>query len=320
MLRWVSQGFTFILFCRFNELINGTKNIKTPKIFVHPKDESEDTLFKLCSRLKYIILKNVVTKVEIIYDPDPRSSRIIEDSEWLSETIWLEDKLKKIRVWSIRYTLNPKFMKDHSLLLPEIGEKINGYSKEIICSYSDPDINPPILRIYITLEEKKSQEEFNIISNLSNDLLKIELNGLKEIDDPYIIESFPSKKKIIFVSGNNLFDVFTLPDVNPIYTISNNIHVIADTLGIEAAKKALFVEIRKVYNQYGLNVNYRHILLLCDTLCRNGTYGSVTRFNMRKNNSGVLLKCSFEESNKVSFILLILGFSKCSFIFPNRSS
>eukprot|EP00742_Colponemidia_sp_Colp-10_P012757 GILJ01014359.1.p1 GENE.GILJ01014359.1~~GILJ01014359.1.p1 ORF type:complete len:1527 (+),score=294.32 GILJ01014359.1:421-4581(+) len=79
-------------------------------------------------------------------------------------------------------------------------------------------------------------------------------------------------------------------------TASDNIPEIFRTLGVEAARQKLLLEIRNVYVGYGVNINYRHYSVLCDTMCHRGYLMAVSRVGVNRSNVGPLMRCSFEET------------------------
>ena len=90
--------------------------------------------------------------------------------------------------------------------------------------------------------------------------------------------------------------MFTNPYVNPYETTCNNIIETLQILGIEAARQTLLNEIQMVIEFDGSYVNYRHLSLLIDTITYKGQLMSITRHGMNRTETGVLMRCSFEET------------------------
>lgn len=67
-------------------------------------------------------------------------------------------------------------------------------------------------------------------------------------------------------------------------------------LGIEAVRKALERELYHVISFDGSYVNYRHLSLLCDTMTCRGHLMAITRHGINRQDTGPLMKCSFEET------------------------
>ena len=66
------------------------------------------------------------------------------------------------------------------------------------------------------------------------------------------------------------------------------------TLGVEAARKALVLELDNVIGEGA--INYRHVSLLVDTMTNRGQLMSIDRHGINRSDVGPLAKCSFEET------------------------
>jgi len=82
-------------------------------------------------------------------------------------------------------------------------------------------------------------------------------------------------------------------------TSSNNIPEIYRVLGIEAARRKIFLEMRAAYVAYGVFINYRHYSILIDTMCHRGYLMAVSRTGINRSDAGPLMCASFEETLKV---------------------
>jgi DNA-directed RNA polymerase II subunit RPB1 len=104
---------------------------------------------------------------------------------------------------------------------------------------------------------------------------------------------------VLDVEGTNLYDLLVFPGVDGSRTFSNDIHEVNDVFGIEAARLSLYEEINEVFSSE--KVNYHHLAVLVDTMTFSGRIVPVNRFGMKKNETGVLAKSSFEETSKIMF-------------------
>ena len=76
-------------------------------------------------------------------------------------------------------------------------------------------------------------------------------------------------------------------------------HAVFANFGIEAARTCLLDEFNEVFSTE--KVNYHHLSVLIDTMTYSGRIVPVNRFGMKKNETGVLAKSSFEETSKTMF-------------------
>lgn len=95
------------------------------------------------------------------------------------------------------------------------------------------------------------------------------------------------------ININEMFKYNRILNLNKLY--SNNMHEIAKTYGIEAARKIIVSEVQNVFNVYGIQVNPRHLLLIADYMTFDGTIKSFNRAGI-KHCPSVLQKMTFESS------------------------
>ncbi len=86
------------------------------------------------------------------------------------------------------------------------------------------------------------------------------------------------------------------PLVDSSRTMSNNVWDVYSSLGIEAARKA---HIDEFVNLLGDGVNTCHIELLVDKMTHTGTIKPISRQTLKREDSGVMSKASFEESVEI---------------------
>lgn len=112
---------------------------------------------------------------------------------------------------------------------------------------------------------------------------------------------------VIDTEGSNLIDIVKHKAVDPIRTISNDIHEVYNVLGIEACRHVLINEINEIFEQSSSYVNSRHLALLADVMTNKGSLMSIDRHGINKSDRGPLAKCSFEETPDVIAKAAIFG-------------
>ncbi|XP_053205787.1 DNA-directed RNA polymerase I subunit RPA1-like [Panonychus citri] len=95
-------------------------------------------------------------------------------------------------------------------------------------------------------------------------------------------------------------------DLNRVY--SNDIHAIANTYGIEAARKAITTEIANVFSVYGIEVDPRHLSLIADYMTFDGSIKGMNRHSMA-GSSSPLQQMTFETTSVFLKSALMLGFN-----------
>ncbi|RLE70107.1 MAG: DNA-directed RNA polymerase subunit A'' [Thermoprotei archaeon] len=102
----------------------------------------------------------------------------------------------------------------------------------------------------------------------------------------------------IITEGSNLAAALSIEGVDYRRTTSNNIHEIAEVLGIEAARTAIIREMRNVLEEQGLDVDVRHIMLVADAMTFTGRVRQVGRHGVAGEKPGVLARAAFEVTVK----------------------
>ncbi|TVU00263.1 hypothetical protein EJB05_54316 [Eragrostis curvula] len=307
---------------RLREIINVAKKIKTPSLSVYLKPEvnQDKKLAKnVQCALEYTTLRSVTHATEIWYDPDPLGTIIDEDVEFVRSYYEMPDENidpDKISPWLLRIELNRDMMVDKKLSMAGIAEKISReFGDDLQCIFSDDNADKLILRLRITnddagkeeIQDESSEDDLFLKKIESNMLTEMTLRGIPDINKVFIkemkdtkfdgIDGFLSKEEwTLDTEGVNLLAVMCHENVDATRTTSNHLIEVIEVLGIEAARRTLLDELRKVISFDGSYVNYRHLAILCDTMTYRGHLMAITRHGINRNDTGPLMRCSFEET------------------------
>ncbi|EPS67076.1 hypothetical protein M569_07699, partial [Genlisea aurea] len=307
---------------RLREIINVAKKIKTPSLSVYLNAEASKTKERAknvqCA-LEYTTLRSVTQATEVWYDPDPMSTIIEEDIEFVKSYYEMPDEEidpDKISPWLLRIELNREMMVDKKLSMADIAEKINlEFDDDLTCIFNDDNAEKLILRIRIMndeapkgeLNDESAEDDVFLKKIESNMLTEMALRGIPDINKVFIknskvnrfdeIDGFKAENEwMLDTEGVNLLAVLCHPDVDSKRTTSNHLIEVIEVLGIEAVRKALLDELRVVISFDGSYVNYRHLAILCDTMTYRGHLMAITRHGINRNDTGPMMRCSFEET------------------------
>ncbi|XP_014262669.1 DNA-directed RNA polymerase II subunit RPB1 [Cimex lectularius] len=313
---------------RLKEIINISKKPKAPSLTVFltgaAARDAEKAKNVLC-RLEHTTLRKVTANTAIYYDPDPQNTVIPEDQEFVNVYYEMPDfDPLRISPWLLRIELDRKRMTDKKLTMEQISEKINaGFGDDLNCIFNDDNAEKLVLRIRImNSDDGKMNEEEESVDKMEDDMFlrcieanmlsDMTLQGIEAISKVYMhLPQTDSKKRIIVTEsgefkaiadwlletdGTSLMKVLSERDVDPVRTFSNDICEIFSVLGIEAVRKSVEKEMNAVLQFYGLYVNYRHLALLCDVMTAKGHLMAITRHGINRQDTGALMRCSFEET------------------------
>lgn len=130
-------------------------------------------------------------------------------------------------------------------------------------------------------------------------LKKTKVNGIEGITDAILLKD--DAGYYITTEGSNLKEVFGLGFVDTCKTYTNDIMETAKVLGIEAARQLLVNELIKVYKDNGISIDARHLILLADVMCFEGTIKGTVRSGIVSTKKSPLARASFEQTEKVLF-------------------
>ncbi len=125
-------------------------------------------------------------------------------------------------------------------------------------------------------------------------LLSLHIKGVKDVKKALVIQEDDQYK--IFTTGSNILAVREIEGVDKERVYSNDIKEIEKALGIEAARNKIVEQIQFVMKSQGLNVDYRHIMLLADAMCYGGEIKSIGRHGLAGAKPSVFARAAFEET------------------------
>lgn len=162
-------------------------------------------------------------------------------------------------------------------------------------------------RIIVTPELKEGEEAVHMaklqktFDKVRNALIKGQ-DGVKRV----LIKK-EGKELVLYTEGTNLKGVLRTKGVDTTRTISNHIHEIAETLGVEAARQVIIDEAKSVLDEQGLDVDIRHIMLVADLMTATGEIRQIGRHGISGQQSSVLARAAFEVTVRHLIQASIIG-------------
>lgn len=336
---------------RLKELLNVSKNIKTPSLTIYLKkdisvvvnpitdsdgnvtdpriQETKLQCIKIMQQLEITRLKDILESTDIYWDPPgntglntgiPDDDKFLEIYRTFAE---LDVRARTTNPWVLRMKFNRQKMHNFGITMMDVYIKIDlTYHQTIDCVFSDDNTDELIFRIRMTEEATKDVYPDDAIAALKaiehNLVHNVLLKGLKNIKkvsmrlknrkeyDP-ISDTFNSISEwVLDTDGTNLQEILGNPNIDQERTRSNDINEIYKTLGIEAARNALYEEFIEIFQSEDA-VNYRHMSLLLDTMANKGILMSIDRHGINRGDVGPLAKASFEETTDMLINASIFG-------------
>ena len=314
---------------RLKEMLKVTQNPKATSLTIYLKPsfrENKDRVREVAQDLELTVMKDIVNRVAVYYDPKEESSILEEDRELLKffdmfesrETATEEEAPVKWSKWLLRLEFDREKMFNKNITMDDVNFVIaDKFTNQINMVYSDFNSQKLVMRIRIALGDSTYGDDLIGIKKLQNRILNnIVIRGLpgiraatfrKDKDRKELIdgEYKTIEQYVLDTDGSNFIEVMNHPAVDGNKLYSTNVHDIYQQLGIEAGRMALYQEISGLFTEAG--INYRHLGLLCDWMTRIGRFMSVDRYGINKNDTGPLAKASFEETERILLKAALFG-------------
>jgi DNA-directed RNA polymerase II subunit RPB1 len=312
---------------RLKELLNVSKEVKTPSCLIYLKPEIGDLknlyfIKEICDKeFTYYNIKSLLKEIKIEYRPPATD---FENKYHNFFKTFYDDTFIQYD-WRIRLTLSLEHIfrikKSLSYIAGCIKLSLSGNSKncinESISVVFYPDTTG-IIDIWVSnnidnpiniIKKKQSKNTDDLQSGFVffiNDENKVyffikdvlipliyecPVSGLFGIEECYFTEEKNGEWSIT-TKGCNYREIVNHPLVIPYKCKSNNIWDIYDVFGIDAAKN--FLEEEFFINLP--NLNKRHLDLLTASMTTNGKITSVSRYGIDRKQVGPLAKICFEQA------------------------
>ncbi|KAL0249847.1 hypothetical protein I308_103149 [Cryptococcus tetragattii IND107] len=306
---------------RLKEIINVAVNIRTPALNVYLDPEyskTEEDAHQIMRKLTYTRLRDITATVEIFYDPKLDSTDIEEDKDFVDAFFAIPDEDIRLELhspWLLRLELDRAKVLEGGYEMSQIVDAIaDTVGKDVFVIHSEDNAPKLVIRIRVVAEKEDEEllgDEDMFLKRIEGTLLdQVELGGITGITRVFISEGKQvvvsqngeydqQKEWFLETDGINLKEVMAVDGVNAFRTYSNNCFEVYETLGIEAARNALYKELNGVIEMGGSYVNYRHLALLCDLMCSKGALMSITRHGINRTDAGALSRAAFEETVEI---------------------
>ncbi|MDV3276983.1 MAG: DNA-directed RNA polymerase subunit A' [Nitrososphaerales archaeon] len=134
--------------------------------------------------------------------------------------------------------------------------------------------------------------DLSTLFTLRNKIQNMKLKGIPGITRVTVVKE--GEEWFIQAAGSNLGKVIAIKGVDPTRVYTNNVHEVAQVLGIEAARATLVREVMSTLDEQGLEVDIRHIFLVADLMTSKGYIQQIGRHGIAGAKSSVLARAAFE--------------------------
>jgi DNA-directed RNA polymerase subunit A' len=192
----------------------------------------------------------------------------------------IESDITKMR---IVVTLNNEAMREREVILKDVKAAVTPGGCKVEVEKNTVHITPQEMEI----------PQFN---RLVLRLPLMHVKGIPQVKRALVMEEKTGEKSewVIRTEGSNLELTLETEGVDSSRTISNNMHEVAEVLGIEAARNVIIKEATAVLEEQGLDVDVRHVMLVADAMTASGEVLQVGRHGVSGEKASTLAKAAFE--------------------------
>lgn len=310
---------------RIQEIINMSKEIKTPSMTVYMKPQysgNRDIALQVKNDIEYTEIKDLLLSSEILYIPDKNKGKYEEDEKQykvfkeiieLTETKCPDEE--SLSNWVLYMEFDREIMLRKNIYLSEIYDEIVkncSVETEIQCIVSNMNSQHLTLRIRVTRNLEENEGYITFFKNLGDCLLDLPLRGIPGIKKVDIEDTTNIKYKedgtietikelILRTEGSDLISVLSNKYVDEVRTTTNDIVEIRSLFGIEGVRHSIIREINKTIEEgASAKINYRHYSVLADLMTYRGKVMQIQRNGFGKSPyMGPLCRATYEVMDKI---------------------
>ncbi len=186
----------------------------------------------------------------------------------------------------MKFVLNPEILEEYRMDVDEVVDELKG-------KY---DLNIEVDDYELTITPDKDDYSLKDLQDIKAKIMDYRLHGFKSIEDVVILEEDGEWR--VQTAGINLKKVLRLENVDDTRTVCNDIFQFKKVFGIEATRNLIYREMRKTLDEQGMAVDDRWLLLISDTMTKDGEINGATRYGICGSKDSVFARAAFEETKK----------------------
>jgi len=315
---------------RIQELLNYSKNIKTPQMTIYFEDEIREDRVKInriSSFFKHLTINELIDSAEIFYQVEGSNNHnTVLDNDNVMNPFYINNQKTDLKnmPFVFRLKMNLEKMMDKETTLLDIKTKFISYWYNTTLNTksmkkAEKDIFGRINRMAVLGSNDSNKEHiihirFSMSSynyNVLTDFMKLVLNaitlkGINAIENSDIIlernvtynedgKENITKENVVITSGINIPDLMGFKGIDNSRTKSNDVGMTYKLYGVEAARNMIMHELETTFNSAG-DINYNHMSLLVDFMTHTGDVTSIDRHGLGKLDIDPMSKASFEKT------------------------
>lgn len=318
---------------RFKELINVTKNTKTPTMCIRPLPQysrSEEQLKSASRQLVCTVLKDVITSIDVVARGDLEAHGEV----WHTSACFLGEDALRADFW-VRFELDMYECIARGIQPWKVGVSIEQLRvRGMECVWSDTNTDQWHVHACCTDMDGVmaalgvSRGPMSHISPDGVDVAAVQtradlinvathLSAVHAVCGEVSVKSASQQvvnvntvcasthrvetcaRYIIDTIGSDLHAIKKYAWIDWYNTTSNDVIEVYTVLGLEAAVRVLFDEMARIISHDGGYIDHRHLMTIVNTMTHKGYVMPLSRHGINRTDNSVLVRSSFEETGDV---------------------
>ncbi|KUO88534.1 MAG: DNA-directed RNA polymerase subunit A'' [Thermoproteus sp. JCHS_4] len=247
---------------RMIEIVDARRKPSTPLMYVylkHPHNKSKESATEVAKKIQLTTIENLAKFVDVDYI-----------------------------TYGVTIELDPEQMKYRGINIKDV--------ERILSRMRGKGVSIEIERYTITI--KLETPDMLKLRKLRDKVLQTRIGGIKGVRKVLVDQDRNTGEWYIITEGSNLEGVLQLEEVDHTRTYSNDLHEVAEVLGIEVARTLIALEIKRVLAEQGLDVDSRHMYTVADAMTWLGKVRPIGRHGVVGSKESPLAKAAFEVTVK----------------------
>ena len=306
---------------RLKEVMGYSKQLRTPQTTLEFPNKTPEELTAIAAKLTRLTLSQVTENMNVVLEPPGViDESYTEDVKFaLKMDTYFAPDLSDPSMHVGVLELNKHLLNDYNLTPAKIAPIIKSLAHNIIetdvhVSYSEVNTIEWWVRIRIldvskhfpdVISNREMCERGTVLRFVKLLCHEIKLGGFNGIEAAAVdkIERWNGESNemvnVIQTRSTILHRAYAIPGVDWSRVMTNDIHNVVNTLGIDAALTVIFNELNSTLTADGSYIDPRHIELTANTMTLRGYVMPLNRHGLNNIKTGPLTRSSFEETSEV---------------------
>lgn len=245
---------------RLIEIVNARRNPDTPVMNVYLKEgyRNKEDARKVAAKIKEVVFDDVVS----------------------------EDTLD-LRNLELEFVIDESMLEQFEMDMDDVVSEAESKLSKV-----DVERDGNVISIQPTAEEY----DLTDLQDMKTSLEEHRLNGFKGVEDVVILEEDGEWR--VQTAGINLRKTLRLEEVDESRTVCNDLYEFYKVFGIEGTRNLILSELENTMEDQGMSVDVRWLMLISDTMTKEGEVQGATRYGLCGDKNSVLARAAFEETSK----------------------